>query len=111
MSKLNVNDIGGIVVKDNDTYILKDNTELNNLVLSSTWLKSGQSTRGHTHEGQEEVYVFVSGSGTMELDNQKIDVSAGSIILIPDGAFHRVHNKRNDAGLYFICVFEGTRNH
>ena len=34
--KLNVTDIGGEVIKDNDTYLLKDNKTLNNLVDSST---------------------------------------------------------------------------
>ena len=65
--KLNVNDIGGEVVKDNETYLLKDNKLLNNLVLSSTDLKPKMSTRGHAHAGQEEVYYFVKGSGKMEL--------------------------------------------
>ena len=32
--KLALNDIGGEVVKDNETYLLKDNKTLNNLVLS-----------------------------------------------------------------------------
>ena len=49
-------DIGGEVVKDNETYVLKDNKTLKNLVLSSTELKPNQSTRGHKHPGQEEVY-------------------------------------------------------
>mgnify|MGYP000589688185 FL=1 len=34
--KVNVTDIGGEVVKDNVTYLLKDNTTLKNLVLSSS---------------------------------------------------------------------------
>ena len=33
-----INDIGGEIVKDNETYLLKDNKTLNNLVLSSTLL-------------------------------------------------------------------------
>ena len=32
-------DIGGEVVKEDERYIVKDNTELNNLVVSSTRLK------------------------------------------------------------------------
>ena len=44
--KLNIMDIGGEVVKDNETYLLKDNKTLNNLVISSTDLKPQQSTRG-----------------------------------------------------------------
>ena len=36
--RLNIHDIGGEVVKDNETYLLKDNKTLKNLVLSSTLL-------------------------------------------------------------------------
>ena len=37
-------------------------------------------------------------------------VSAGDIVLIPDGAFHRVIND-GDVNLLFNCVFDGNRNH
>ena len=36
--------IGGEVVKDNETYLLKDNKTLKNLVLSSTLLHSFKQT-------------------------------------------------------------------
>ena len=85
-----INDIGGEIVKDNETYLLKDNKTLNNLVLSSTLLNPFKQTTGHNHSGQEEVYFFVSGTGTMEVDNEKFNVKPGDVILIPDGAFHRV---------------------
>ena len=107
--KVNINDIGGDIVKDNETYLLKDNKLLKNLVLSSTDLKPNMSTRGHKHEGQEEVYYFVKGHGTMELDNKKIKVDPGDVVLIEDGVFHRVH--ANEQGCYFVCVFDGKRNH
>lgn len=109
-------DISGEVVKEDDRYVVKDNKVLNNLILSSTNLYPGKSTSGHSHIGQEEVYIFISGEGRMELGHLLDDapllyeVSAGSIITIPDGAFHRVHNTGND-DLYFICVFDGKRNH
>jgi len=35
---MKINNIDGEVVKDNETYILKDNTSLNNFVISSTTL-------------------------------------------------------------------------
>ena len=73
-------------------------------------VKPGQSTRGHTHPGQEEVYFFVQGRGTMEVGNEKIEVDSSSVVLIPDGAFHRVHND-GPVDLIFNCVFQGTRNH
>lgn len=106
-------DIGGNVIKDDDTYYIKDNTTLNNLVLSSTKLYRNQSTRGHRHVGQEEIYFFVSGSGKMivgEEDSEPFKVTIGDIILIPDGAFHRVIND-GEMNLIFNCVFQGKRNH
>ena len=110
MMKLHINDIGGEVVKDNETYVLKDNKTLKNLVVSSTTLHPKQSTRGHKHIGQEEVYYFVSGRGIMELDDQSFYVGPGDVVLIEDGVFHRVHNSE-DKELYFVCVFDGKRNH
>jgi oxalate decarboxylase/phosphoglucose isomerase-like protein (cupin superfamily) len=112
--KYTITDIGGEVVKDNETYLLKDNKTLNNLVLSSTDLKPNMSTRGHAHVGQEEVYYFVKGYGTMELiDTNGVKtvhkVEPGSVVLIEDGHFHRVH--ASEQGCYFVCVFDGKRNH
>ena len=106
-------DIGGDIVKDNEVYQLKDNKTLNNLVLSSTRLYRGQQTRGHRHSGQEEVYFFVVGFGKMivgDEDSEPFDVAAGDVVLIPDGAFHRVIND-GEMNLVFNCVFDGKRNH
>ena len=109
--KLSIYDVGGEVVKDNETYTRKDNKSLMNLVLSTTDLKPGKSTRGHSHPGQEAVYYFVSGHGEMELDDERFNVQGGDIVLIKDGVFHRVHNLSQSTSLYFVCVFDGQRNH
>lgn len=108
--KYKISDIGGEVVKDDDTYRIKDNKFLEKLVVSSTELRAGKSTRGHKHPGQEEVYFFVDGKGRMEVDNEMLEVQPGDVVLIPDGAFHRVHNYTQHS-LYFVCVFDGKRNH
>lgn len=109
--KYSINDIGGEVVKDNETYVLKDNKTLKNLVLSSTWLKPGQQTRGHNHPGQEEVYHFVSGKGSIQIGDDLYNAEPGDVFLIPDGAFHKVFNGSDTEPLYFVCVFDGKRNH
>ena len=109
--KYSVYDIRGDIIKDDDTYLLKDNKTLKNLVLSSTGLKPSKSTRGHKHEGQEEVYYIISGSGEMELDDKRFPIQGGDVVLIEDGVFHRVHNKSKSHSLYFVCVFDGKRNH
>ena len=101
--------IGGTIAKEDERYTVVDNTTLNGLVVSSTRLHKNQSTSGHSHAGQEEVYHFITGWGKMELDDETYDIRDGDIVLIPDGAYHRVHAAGQ--GMYFICVFDGKRNH
>ena len=107
--KLSIDNIGGEIAKQDERYTVKDNTHLNNLVVSSTDLYAKMSTSGHSHAGQEEVYYFVKGSGKMELDDETFTVKAGDVVLIEDGVFHRVH--AGPRGIYFVCVFDGRRNH
>ena len=108
--RLSINDIGGEVVKDTEVYELKDNKLLNDLVLSSTFLRANQNTTGHTHEGQEEVYMFIKGRGEMDIDGKRFNVREGDCVLIEDGEFHKVFNTGH-LGLYFVCVFNGKRSH
>jgi mannose-6-phosphate isomerase-like protein (cupin superfamily) len=107
--KVNIQDIGGEVAKEDERYIVKDNTSLKNLVLSSTDLKPYKSTSGHKHNGQEEVYYFIKGSGRMELDDKEISFVENDVVLIEDGVFHKVH--AGPLGAYFVCVFDGRRTH
>tara|TARA_Y100000590_G_C15378312_1_gene885328 strand:- start:368 stop:742 length:375 start_codon:yes stop_codon:yes gene_type:complete len=105
--KVNINDIGGSISKQDDRYIVKDNSFGNKLVLSSTLLEPNKSTSGHFHNSQEEVYFFVKGRGEMELDSDRFEVKEGDIVNIQDGVFHRVHNTSKNQQLYFVCVFDG----
>lgn len=111
--KVNVNNIEGKIIRDNETYIVEDNNFLNNLVLSKTTLHPGKETSGHSHKGLEEVYYFIKGNGRMLLGTEDdysntehyFPVSAGDVVLIPDGAFHKVFNE-SEEDLEFVCVFE-----
>ena len=103
--KVHLNDLNGEIIKDDDTYLIEDNTLLNNLVLSRTVLHPGKQTRGHSHKGVEEVYIFNSGSGRMILGDKAFTVEGGDVVLIPDGEFHKVNNP-SSADLVFTCVFQ-----
>ena len=109
--KVNVDDISGKVVKDNETYMVIDNTDLEGLVVSKTILHPGKETSGHRHAGQEEVYHFIHGCGEMKLDDYTFSVRAGDVVLIHDGVFHKVFNKSLTEDLTFLCVFDGKRGH
>ena len=107
--KSSIYNIPGYIAKQDDRYKVIDNTKLDNLVLSSTELYANQSTSGHTHERQEEVYYFVNGHGKMWLDDEEFYVANGDVVQISEGVYHRV--EAGPEGLYFVCVFEGRRNH
>ena len=115
--KLDKNDSN--VIKSDEIYDVIDNTSLNKLIVSKTILHAGKETGGHNHSGQEEVYIFMRGSGKMIVGTKTYNVKAGDTILIPDGDFHKVWNTSEYGSdfeypigdLEFICVFDGGRNH
>ena len=101
----------GEEVADNERYVLKDNNALENLTVSHTSLKPNQETRGHKHDGIDEVYIFSEGYGRIQLDEYIIPVETGSVILIPGGVFHKVYNDSWSNRLEFMCVLQGRRGH
>ena len=104
--KINLFDIGGECIRDTEVYQVIDNKFLSNLTLSKTILYPLECTGGHSHEGLEEVYIFIKGSGRIQLDNEFISVQANDVILIPDGVFHKVYNDGINSNLEFVCVFQ-----
>jgi len=110
MEKYDNYEIGGSIVKRDERYQVFDNPLLKNLILSKTILEPQQATSGHSHAGQEEVYIFTGGSGIMIIDNIRRPVVEGSIVLIEDGEFHKVLNNSETDKLTFVCVFDGKRD-
>ena len=105
---LNITDLFK-TVKEDERYLVEDNTDLKTLVVSKTSLNPLQKTTGHSHKGQEEVYMFINGNGWLESENETIGVKEGDVIIIEDGDFHRVHNTSDCFQLDFICIFPGKR--
>ena len=94
--------LDGEEINNSDTYRLVDNTELNNLVVSTTTLY---------HEDQEEVYMFTRGEGYINLDGEEFAAKEGDVFTIKAKVFHQVRNPHPEFALHFMCVFEGKRNH
>jgi len=103
--------IPGHIVKDNEQYKVIDNTNLKNLTLSTTSLKPNQKTNGHSHEGIEEIYTFLSGEGIIEIDGMEYYAEAAKSFTIKDGVHHQVFNKSSHEDLVFVCAFNNRRSH
>jgi mannose-6-phosphate isomerase-like protein (cupin superfamily) len=104
--------LDGKTIKDNDVYKLIDNDFiLTNLIVSTTTLHPSQNTTGHSHEDQEEVYMFTSGVGIIKIGDINYPAKQGDVFVIPKKHFHKVWNTHDKLELEFICVFEGERKH
>lgn len=93
------------LIRDNDIYKVYDLPALQNLTLSLTELYEGKSTTGHSHIEADEVYIFIGGNGSIEIDKERQKVKGGDVMLIPRGKFHKVYNEGSEI-FSFWSVFE-----
>jgi mannose-6-phosphate isomerase-like protein (cupin superfamily) len=104
--KVKLDNTGGEVIKNNDTYILEDNTYLEHMIFSRTLLRGGKSTRGHLHKNEEEIYIFTHGEAFMQIGEEFHHAKSNDVFLIKAGQFHRVFNKSESQTCAFTCIFE-----
>ncbi len=93
------------LIRDNEIYKVYDLSVLGHLTVSLTELYPQKATNGHSHDGADEVYVFIDGSGFMEAAERKFSVKAGDVVLVPAGDFHKVYNN-GEKNLSFWAIFE-----
>lgn len=107
---MHFNPVVGTVVANSDTYMIIDGKELpvlGGLTPSVTYLHKKQSTRGHSHDHQEELYVFVrADNADMEVGKDMFRVYDGSVVAVPAGAFHKVKNYA-ESDCVFLAIFPG----
>jgi mannose-6-phosphate isomerase-like protein (cupin superfamily) len=82
---------------------LKDITGLSGCEISLNSLKSGTGMPFyHTHQENEEVYIFIAGKGQMQVDGDVIDVREGSIVRIAPGGLRTWRNNSNEPLQYIV---------
>ena len=57
----------------------------------------------HTHQENEEVYIFIQGKGQMQIDGEIIDVQEGSIVRIAPNGLRTWRNNSNEPLLYIVA--------
>jgi mannose-6-phosphate isomerase-like protein (cupin superfamily) len=55
-------------------------------------LAPGSSIGSHTHEGEDEIYLVLSGSGLIQEQGEWVPIRAGDAILTGKGGSHGVEN-------------------
>jgi mannose-6-phosphate isomerase-like protein (cupin superfamily) len=62
----------------------------------------------HSHSELEEVYIFLEGEGQMGLDDDVVDVSAGTVIHVPTGVMRTWRCKPDSpTQLRWLCIRAG----
>ncbi len=73
--------------------------------LNTVTIKSGETVKpAHSHPDDEEVIYVVSGEGKVMIDSDVYSISAGSVILFPQGSIHMVRNS-GSMDMKLICFF------
>jgi mannose-6-phosphate isomerase-like protein (cupin superfamily) len=80
--------------------------ETKRLNVTHVSIHPGQTVPAQTHQYEDQIYWVQSGSGFVELDGARIDVSAGSAVMIPLGTEHLITNTGSTQLDYvFFVVF------
>jgi len=73
--------------------------------LAQITLLPGKASRKHYHPEAEESYYILAGSGRIEMDGEKRDVSAGDAVMIPPEVVHQIFNTgAGQENLVFVAV-------
>ena len=86
-------------------HILMDAGELGSRNMSVTWLEvPGDTDQSlHSHEEAEQVYIVVSGRGTMTVAGDRQEITQGDLVLVPPATDHSIANA-NSADLCCVSV-------
>jgi mannose-6-phosphate isomerase-like protein (cupin superfamily) len=67
-----------------------------------TVVPPGSSIGFHSHEGNDEIYLVVSGQATMSVDGQEHRVQASDVIVTPSGSAHGLRNDGKEPFVMFV---------
>ena len=81
----------------------RTNAPVQNQSLAEATVPAGGSTQRHHHKLSEEFYLIIEGDGSMEIDGEEKNVTAGDAILIPPGAWHQI-TARTSLRLLCCCA-------
>lgn len=81
------------------SHILMDAGELGSRHMSVCWIEvpPGASEKLHSHEEAEQVYVVVSGTGSMSAAGDTEQLAPGDLAMIPPATDHEIANEGTES--------------
>ncbi len=82
---------------------IKDLLKLTGMEMSFGYIKPDTAGAfSHKHQKNEEVYIVLSGNGTMNVDGRDYELKEGSIMRIDPEGVRKLSSK--EKGLCYICI-------
>jgi quercetin dioxygenase-like cupin family protein len=69
----------------------------------------GQEHALHAHAGQDKIYQVIEGEGLFLLDGKELPMTAGDLLVAPEGVAHGVRN--NSAGRLLVLAILAPAPH
>jgi len=63
----------------------------------------------HSHKNNEEVYIFLRGTGEMMIDKDRFPIEEGSVVRVPTGAYRACWNTGKE-NLYYVVIQAQTNS-
>jgi mannose-6-phosphate isomerase-like protein (cupin superfamily) len=63
----------------------------------------GKGSYGHRHKSQEEIYFVASGTLQFKLEDEVIDVGAGTVVRVAPQVYRSVWNEGPDDAVLIMC--------
>ncbi|MFT7512620.1 MAG: mannose-6-phosphate isomerase-like protein (cupin superfamily) [Candidatus Omnitrophota bacterium] len=94
----------GMPIRLESKLFLRDRMQLTGMEVSVNKDEPGTGmTFYHRHKQNEELYIFISGEGEMEVDGERFPVSEGSVVRV-DPSASRAWWNTGSSELYYVCV-------
>lgn len=82
-----------------------------NQSLAEATLPPGTATIAHFHRRAEELYLFRSGRGRLQIGDDTRDVIAGDCAVIPPGVVHKLWNTDDAEDFVLVCACSPAYSH
>src|SRR5690554_1922739 len=83
--------------------------ESERLLVGLNCFEPGQEHALHAHPGMDKLYVVVSGSGEFLLEGRTLPMTAGQLLVAPEGVPHGIRNTGRDRLTVLAVLAPGPR--
>lgn len=64
----------------------------------------GLASTAHKHDAEEHAFYFISGTGAVDIEGEKISVAPGDAVFVPPGKTHQI-SSAGDAPLKYVVLY------